>query len=57
MINELEGLMTVAQVNGMRKAKIRETFSQLEKSKQKEFIENFQFDIIRTTTKLNYNDA
>jgi len=51
----LEELMMVAQVNGQRKAKIRETFASLEKNQQKQFIENFQFDIIRTTTKLNYN--
>jgi hypothetical protein len=55
MINELEDLMRVAQVNGKRRVKIRETFAALSNNKKKQFVEDFQFDIIRTTTKLNYN--
>jgi ABC-type uncharacterized transport system ATPase subunit len=55
MKNELEELMSVAGVRGNTKNKIRETFSGLDKIKQKQFLEEFQFEIIRTTTKLTYN--
>jgi len=43
--------MAVAKVNNTRKAKVRRDFAQMEDIKKKEFIENFQFEIIRTTKK------
>lgn len=53
---QLEELMQVAQVHGLRKQVIRRQFAELESIKQKQFIEEFQWEIIKTTNKNNYEE-
>lgn len=52
----LEELMYVAKVHGLRKQAIRRHFGELDYIKQKQFIEEFQWEIIKTTNENNYQD-
>lgn len=54
MNKELEELMSVAQVNGKRKEKIREDFANYDTDKKKAFLDEFRWGIIKTTNKTNY---
>lgn len=54
--NQLETLMETAQVNGLRKQVVRREFAGLSDINKKQFIENFQWEIIKTTNKNNYRE-
>lgn len=53
---QLEELMQVSEVHGLRKQVVRRQFAALDNIKQKRFIEDFQWEVIKTTNKNNYQE-